>query len=124
MTQSHRIMARVSACLTPQDTDIIDADLASGPQMSGPDRRARLALRIALLRQDRVLVAPIAPPPPPEPEPEPEPQTAPEPEIILPPAPPKRTKPPKIKMSTVGLDDAAALLGSAFDDFPDQSSGS
>lgn len=117
MTQATRMMARISACLTPQDTDIIGADLIAAPQMTGFERRTRLALRIALLRQNRVLAAP---PVAPAPEPEPEPQAAPEPEIILPAPPPKPAKARKVKMSTVGLDDAAALLGAAFDDFPDQ----
>lgn len=117
-------MARISARLTPQDTDIIGADLIAAPQMTGFDRRARLALRIALLRQNRVLATPNTPTSPElQPEPQIAPDPVPEPEIILPPAPPKRTKPAKIKMSTVGLEDAAALLGSAFEDFPDQSSG-
>lgn len=115
MTQATRMMARISACLTPQDTDIIGADLIAAPQMTGFERRTRLALRIALLRQNRVLAAPHV-----APTPEPEPQAAPEPEIILPAPPPKPAKARKVKMSTVGLDDAAALLGAAFDDFPDQ----
>lgn len=118
MTKSDGIVARIAACLTPEDKNILGADLTGNAQMTGFDRRTRLALRIALLQDDRIArPAVIAPAPAPEPEPMVMPE--PEPEVVIAVAPPKPPKPPKIKMSTVGLQDAAALLGSAFDDFPD-----
>jgi hypothetical protein len=113
--------------------------LITAPNLSGAERRARLALRIALARlapAPKPAQPPAASPAPADPAPEPqviqpEPQpneTPPLPESLPPedmptdppaaepPAPEikKPRKPAKVAMSTVRLEDAAMLLGAAF----------
>ena len=76
----------------------------NGAAPSAAERRARLALRIALMKRgDIAAPAPVhedAEPEAPDPLPEPE-------EEIIPPTPPK---PARVSMSTVRLEDAAFLL--------------
>jgi hypothetical protein len=85
----------------------------TGKAQSAAERRAVLALRIALLqRGDAALPLPLPLPEPEQPEilvPEPAPAPPPEPEI----APPPPAKPARITMSTLRLEDAAMLLAAA-----------
>jgi len=86
-----------------------------GNVATAADRRARLALRIAILQHNRLApsivveeeATTVADEPEPTCEPQPEPVEPPP-----PPAPPPR-KPAKVSMSTVRLEDAAFLLAAA-----------
>jgi hypothetical protein len=137
------MVAQVSQTLSElpddQKTAVAEA-LIAAPGLSGAERRARLALRIAMAR---LTPAPKAEQPPssspapaepaPEPQviqPEPQPEETPpplpeslppeevptDPPAAEPPAPEikKPRKPAKVAMSTVRLEDAAMLLGAAF----------
>ncbi len=104
-----RVAAAVSGLPRMQGAD---QGGAVGASMSGAERRARLALRIALLRAgDPVasLPAPVAEPPVQVADPAPTPVSEPPAET---PAPP-RFKPARVSMSTVRLEDAALLLAAA-----------
>lgn len=120
------LVARVSQIMakTPDGQTASLRDAArSMPGMTGPERRARLALRIVLARS--------GPPPCPVPPPAPVLETAPPaaevthradipapvaapPQDIPKPETPKPRKPARMSMSTVRLEDAAMLLGAAF----------
>jgi hypothetical protein len=128
------VVAQVSQTLSElpddQKTAVAEA-LMTAPGLTAGQRRARLALRIAMAR-----LAPAPQPiaqPVPEPAPVPIPATlpitepaAPEPAPVqapapeeTPPPPPapevkKPRKPAKVAMSTVRIEDAAMLLGAAF----------
>lgn len=118
------VVARISAALNtdrtaPSDTDLWTMATQPDPKLTAPQRRARLALRIALMRQHK----PAPPPALLQTPVEPEPPAAEVPASAAPPStPPASTPPPsaplakprKAKMATVGLEDAALLLGSFF----------
>jgi len=105
----------------PAVADLGRAFAGTRDQPSAAERRARLALRIALMKRG-AFTAPAANPEEPLPEieepdaqPEPEPVAEPEPPPFIPALPPK---PARVSMSTVRLEDAASLL-SAFATSPD-----
>jgi hypothetical protein len=105
--------------------------LTTAPGLTAAQRRAGLALRIAMARlaplpepapkaAPEPAPAPVPPPVVMEPAPQPAPEVIPEPEPEETPPPPpapevkKPRKPAKVAMSTVRLEDAAMLLGAAF----------
>ncbi|NEX45244.1 hypothetical protein [Pseudotabrizicola algicola] len=87
--------------------------------LNAAERRARLALRIALMRQDKPLAS--APDETETAATEANPQAVPEPVAVVPeppqpkpePAPPPPPKPARVSLSTVRLEDAAMLLAAA-----------
>jgi hypothetical protein len=108
------VVARVSAALDSDSDALPDAHhWAPDQNLTAPQRRTRLAFRIALLRRNMAATAAIVPDlPPPSELPQMSPGTA----ADNPPPDASATgpKPRKAKMSTVGLEDAALLLGSIF----------
>lgn len=104
---------------TPSLADLGEGTAGTGGQLTAAERRARLALRIALMKRGEF----VASSPEPEalspadelPKPVPEPAAEPEPPPFIPAPPPK---PARLSMSTLRIEDAASLLsafGSATD---------
>ena len=137
-----RLGARVQRALEAERHLLLAALAAKSLTTTGQsaaERRALLALRIAMRRMVPQVAEVVAPPPAPapdlRPEPMPAPVTAPAPETApepapetigaapvepdLPPAPAKPRKPARVTMSSVRLEDAALLLGAAFSDEPE-----
>jgi outer membrane biosynthesis protein TonB len=125
-----RLGARVQRALAAEHHLLLAALAAKSLTTTGQsaaERRALLALRIAMHRMVPQEAQVVAPPPPPEAPPEPMPEPMPEPvpvaavETDLPPAPAKPRKPARLNMSSVRIEDAALLLGAAFADDPETS---
>lgn len=121
-----RLGARLQQVLGAAD-QALTAGLAAQDLMArgrcAAERRALLALRIAIARMAPPAAAAAIPAPEPAPPGDalqamPDPVT--EPVAELPPAAPKPRKPARVTMSSVRLEDAALLLGSAFADEPEQ----